>query len=92
MSEPRKLNPCGNPPHDKYGYVLLHREKKGKRYTERASFDCSGQSCLATAEEHCEKELGWPEDTLWHSREYRLVDRETWRQMQVRYHLKDVGQ
>ena len=85
----KTLAPWGDAPQN-YLYVLIHRAKRHKPYTEIARFQVAGDCCQSNAEDHCEKQMGWTEDFLWNSREYRLVNGETWRQMQVRQHLKAV--
>lgn len=62
----QRLAPLGQEPHN-FECVVLQRDKQTKPYYEIARFACSGQSCLASQEEHAEKLMGWPKDFLWHT-------------------------
>lgn len=79
----------GNGPHD-YEYVLLSRPKKGKDYNPIAGFKSSGQSCLASAEEHFKKHLGLAEDAIWHSHNLKAVLITEWAQMQAKRLLRSL--
>ncbi len=81
-----RLAPLGNEPHS-FECVVLQRDKQTKPYYEIARFACSGQSCLASQEEHVEKLMGWPEDFLFHTRLYKVVGSNEWAAKQAQYLL-----
>lgn len=84
-----QLKPIGAAPF-KYGYVLVTRDKQGRPWREKARFDCDGQTCLAEAEEHCEKEMGFPPGHLFANNLLKLVDYPDWIKRQVEQHLRAV--
>jgi hypothetical protein len=71
----------------KYQYYFLKRAKKSQRWTVTAFANSPGDCCLAGAEKYFAAH-GFIENDFALT---RLVNQTRWRDLQVQYHLKDVG-